>query len=127
VHGELDRRRLVSGRQQTPFAGSSHRPDASVTPGRGSRYDTRTLANDLVALMDALSHKRFAVVGHAAPPIARKGSLAGPRRRPEASDERRVHFASPAKRLQALCRTRTGDPEHDSGAGHAGADADASA
>jgi pimeloyl-ACP methyl ester carboxylesterase len=27
-------------------------------------YDTRTLANDLVALMDALGHDRFAVVGH---------------------------------------------------------------
>jgi pimeloyl-ACP methyl ester carboxylesterase len=27
-------------------------------------YDTRTLANDLVALMDQLGHKRFAVVGH---------------------------------------------------------------
>jgi pimeloyl-ACP methyl ester carboxylesterase len=28
-------------------------------------YDTGTLANDLVALMDALGHQRFAVVGHA--------------------------------------------------------------
>ena len=27
-------------------------------------YDTGTLANDLVALMDALGHERFAVVGH---------------------------------------------------------------
>jgi pimeloyl-ACP methyl ester carboxylesterase len=27
-------------------------------------YDTRTLAGDLVALMDALGHERFAVVGH---------------------------------------------------------------
>ncbi|MFE7394471.1 alpha/beta fold hydrolase [Streptomyces sp. NPDC057582] len=27
-------------------------------------YDTRTLANDLIALMDALGHQRFAVVGH---------------------------------------------------------------
>jgi pimeloyl-ACP methyl ester carboxylesterase len=27
-------------------------------------YDTGTLANDLVALMDALGHKRFALVGH---------------------------------------------------------------
>ena len=27
-------------------------------------YDTRTLGNDLVALMDALGHDRFAVVGH---------------------------------------------------------------
>jgi pimeloyl-ACP methyl ester carboxylesterase len=27
-------------------------------------YDTATLANDLVALMDALGHERFAVVGH---------------------------------------------------------------
>ena len=27
-------------------------------------YDTATLANDLIALMDALGHKRFAVVGH---------------------------------------------------------------
>lgn len=27
-------------------------------------YDTATLADDLVALMDALGHKRFAVVGH---------------------------------------------------------------
>ncbi|GHA68794.1 hydrolase [Streptomyces canarius] len=27
-------------------------------------YDTGTLANDLVALMDALGHQRFAVVGH---------------------------------------------------------------
>jgi pimeloyl-ACP methyl ester carboxylesterase len=27
-------------------------------------YDTATLANDLVALMDALGHRRFAVVGH---------------------------------------------------------------
>jgi pimeloyl-ACP methyl ester carboxylesterase len=27
-------------------------------------YDTVTLANDLVALMDALRHERFAVVGH---------------------------------------------------------------
>jgi pimeloyl-ACP methyl ester carboxylesterase len=27
-------------------------------------YDTATLANDLVALMDALGHQRFAVVGH---------------------------------------------------------------
>ncbi|MFE6553914.1 alpha/beta fold hydrolase [Streptomyces sp. NPDC057746] len=31
-------------------------------PHRG--YDTRTLAGDLVALMDALGHERFAVVGH---------------------------------------------------------------
>ncbi|MFD7445890.1 alpha/beta fold hydrolase [Streptomyces sp. NPDC059909] len=29
-----------------------------------SGYDTRTLANDLIALMDALGHERFAVVGH---------------------------------------------------------------
>lgn len=29
-----------------------------------SGYDTGTLANDLVALMDALGHERFAVVGH---------------------------------------------------------------
>ena len=29
-----------------------------------SGYDTGTLANDLVALMDALGHQRFAVVGH---------------------------------------------------------------
>src|SRR4051812_4421423 len=29
-----------------------------------SGYDTRTLANDLAALMDALGHKRFAVAGH---------------------------------------------------------------
>jgi pimeloyl-ACP methyl ester carboxylesterase len=28
------------------------------------RYDTGTLAGDLVALMDALGHERFAVVGH---------------------------------------------------------------
>ncbi|MFE0627596.1 alpha/beta fold hydrolase [Streptomyces sp. NPDC058864] len=27
-------------------------------------YDTRTLAGDLIALMDALGHERFAVVGH---------------------------------------------------------------
>src|ERR687894_2568838 len=27
-------------------------------------YDSRTLATDLVALMDALGHERFAVVGH---------------------------------------------------------------
>ncbi|MFE0509476.1 alpha/beta fold hydrolase [Streptomyces sp. NPDC058964] len=27
-------------------------------------YDTRTLANDLIALMDALGHRRFAVAGH---------------------------------------------------------------
>ena len=27
-------------------------------------YDTRTLANDLVALMEALGHQRFALVGH---------------------------------------------------------------
>jgi pimeloyl-ACP methyl ester carboxylesterase len=27
-------------------------------------YDTRTLGNDLIALMDALGHDRFAVVGH---------------------------------------------------------------
>ena len=27
-------------------------------------YDTRTLANDLAGLMDALGHERFAVVGH---------------------------------------------------------------
>ena len=27
-------------------------------------YDTGTLAGDLVALMDALGHERFAVVGH---------------------------------------------------------------
>src|SRR3954453_19966277 len=27
-------------------------------------YDTGTLANDLVALMDALGHERFAVAGH---------------------------------------------------------------
>ncbi|WP_371800131.1 alpha/beta hydrolase [Streptomyces sp. NBC_01707] len=29
-----------------------------------SGYDTRTLANDLAALMDALGHERFAVAGH---------------------------------------------------------------
>lgn len=29
-----------------------------------SGYDTGTLANDLIALMDALGHQRFAVVGH---------------------------------------------------------------
>ena len=29
-----------------------------------SGYDTGTLANDLIALMDALGHKRFAMVGH---------------------------------------------------------------
>ena len=29
-----------------------------------SGYDTGTLAGDLVALMDALGHERFAVVGH---------------------------------------------------------------
>ena len=34
----------------------------SDKPARG--YDTRTLAADLVALMEALGHKRFAVVGH---------------------------------------------------------------
>src|SRR5215468_1810282 len=27
-------------------------------------YDTATLANDMVAVMDALGHRRFAVVGH---------------------------------------------------------------
>ena len=27
-------------------------------------YDTATLANDLIGLMDALGHDRFAVVGH---------------------------------------------------------------
>ncbi|MFF4692792.1 alpha/beta fold hydrolase [Streptomyces sp. NPDC001307] len=27
-------------------------------------YDTRTRAGDLVALMDALGHEKFAVVGH---------------------------------------------------------------
>ena len=30
----------------------------------GQGYDTRTLANDLAALMDALGHRSFAVVGH---------------------------------------------------------------
>ncbi len=34
----------------------------SDKPGDG--YDTGTLANDLVALMDALGHQRFALVGH---------------------------------------------------------------
>jgi pimeloyl-ACP methyl ester carboxylesterase len=34
----------------------------SDTPADG--YDTGTLANDLIALMDALGHERFAVVGH---------------------------------------------------------------
>ncbi len=34
----------------------------SDKPSRG--YDTGTLARDLVALMDALGHRRFAVVGH---------------------------------------------------------------
>jgi|HubBroStandDraft_2_1064218.scaffolds.fasta_scaffold751313_1 pimeloyl-ACP methyl ester carboxylesterase len=32
------------------------------TSGQG--YDTGTLADDLAALMDALGHQRFAVVGH---------------------------------------------------------------
>src|ERR1700754_3956033 len=31
---------------------------------QASGYDTAQLANDLVALMDALGHKQFAVVGH---------------------------------------------------------------
>src|SRR6476646_3914866 len=30
----------------------------------GQGYDTGTLANDLAALMDALGHQQFAVVGH---------------------------------------------------------------
>ncbi len=34
----------------------------SATPARG--YDSATLAGDLVGLMDALGHERFAVVGH---------------------------------------------------------------
>jgi pimeloyl-ACP methyl ester carboxylesterase len=34
----------------------------SAKPARG--YDTGSLADDLVALMDALGHERFAVVGH---------------------------------------------------------------
>jgi pimeloyl-ACP methyl ester carboxylesterase len=36
-----------------------HQP---VRPAGG--YDTATLANDVVALMDALGHQRFAVAGH---------------------------------------------------------------
>lgn len=35
-----------------------------LTDKPDSGYDTRTLANDLVALMDVLGHDRFAVVGH---------------------------------------------------------------
>lgn len=35
-----------------------------LTEKTGDGYDTGTLARDLVALMDALDHKRFAVVGH---------------------------------------------------------------
>lgn len=30
----------------------------------GHGYDTGTLANDLAALMNALGHRRFSVVGH---------------------------------------------------------------
>ena len=35
-----------------------------LTDMPGDGYDSATLADDLVALMDALGHERFAVVGH---------------------------------------------------------------
>jgi hypothetical protein len=39
-----------------------------------------------------------------------RSATSGPRRDPQASDERRVHLGRTAKPLRALCRTRTDDP-----------------
>ena len=66
---------------------------------RGVRLP-RPVAIDIRAPADRLSRLGR---GHS-------GTQKGPRRDPQASDERWVHLGSPAKALQALCRTRTGDP-----------------
>ena len=77
-------------------------------------YDTGTLAGDLVALMDALGHQRFAVVGHDTgfasatrwPPITPSGSTAShlPRSRAPRVWDRHRHCSFP-RRSTTSCGT----------------------